>query len=194
MVYAASGNAPFGSDTMPAVINRVLNRPPELSGLDGTLLEVVAACLDKDPARRPTAEQVIIRLLQRPVPRPASSRRAPRRPSRPSRGPRAHLSGPQPRRRRGPRAPRGLSRAAAHGGPRRSTPGRRPRRKAGRGSSWARPWGARCCSRRRLTTGRPPETGPRVAAPQNQPHAHPHPPAPASTVPAKGTPLRVPGG
>ncbi|MFI7450562.1 protein kinase [Nonomuraea sp. NPDC049714] len=68
MVYAASGKAPFGSDTMPAVLNRVLNKPPDLSGLDGPLLDVVMACLDKDPARRPTAEQVIIRLLQRPVP------------------------------------------------------------------------------------------------------------------------------
>jgi predicted Ser/Thr protein kinase len=69
MVYAASGKAPFGSDTMAAVLNRVLNQPPDLSGLDGPLLDVVMACLDKDPARRPTAEQVIIRLLQRPVPR-----------------------------------------------------------------------------------------------------------------------------
>ncbi|NRQ39507.1 protein kinase [Nonomuraea sp. NN258] len=68
MVFAASGRAPFGSDTMPAVINRVLNQQPDLGALDGQLRDVVAACLTKDPALRPTAEQVIMRLLQNPVP------------------------------------------------------------------------------------------------------------------------------
>ncbi|MFI6505265.1 protein kinase [Nonomuraea typhae] len=68
MVYAATGRAPFGSDTMPAVINRVLNQPPDLGTLDGALREVVAACLQKDPALRPTAEQAMMRLLQHPVP------------------------------------------------------------------------------------------------------------------------------
>nr|WP_055506447.1 serine/threonine-protein kinase [Nonomuraea pusilla] len=67
MIFAASGRAPFGSDTMPAVINRVLNSQPDLGALDGTLREVVAACLAKDPAQRPTAEQVLMRLLQHPV-------------------------------------------------------------------------------------------------------------------------------
>ncbi|MCG5217213.1 protein kinase domain-containing protein [Streptosporangium soli] len=70
MLYAASGNAPFGSDTLPAVINRVLNVQPDLSCLDGSLLDLVAACLNKDPAQRPTAEQVILGLLQHPVSAP----------------------------------------------------------------------------------------------------------------------------
>ncbi|WP_246080164.1 WD40 repeat domain-containing serine/threonine protein kinase [Nonomuraea mesophila] len=68
MVFAASGRAPFGSDTMPAVINRVLNQNPDLGMLDDQLRDVVIACLAKDPAQRPTAEQVIMRLLQRPAP------------------------------------------------------------------------------------------------------------------------------
>ncbi|MEU7899451.1 protein kinase [Nonomuraea sp. NPDC049152] len=67
IAYAASGRAPFGSDTMPAVINRVLNAPPDVSGLDEPLRGVVHACLSKDPSQRPTAEQVIMRLLQHPV-------------------------------------------------------------------------------------------------------------------------------
>ncbi|WP_211267053.1 serine/threonine protein kinase [Nonomuraea candida] len=68
MVYAASGRTPFGSDTMPAVINRVLNQQPDLSALgEGPLRDVVVACLSKDPAQRPTAEQVIMRLLQQPA-------------------------------------------------------------------------------------------------------------------------------
>ncbi|MEV1001963.1 WD40 repeat domain-containing serine/threonine protein kinase [Nonomuraea sp. NPDC050202] len=71
MVFAASGRAPFGSDTMPAVINRVLNQQPDLSALgEGPLRDVVVACLAKDPAQRPTAEQVIMRLLQQPAPNP----------------------------------------------------------------------------------------------------------------------------
>ncbi|MEV0824585.1 WD40 repeat domain-containing serine/threonine protein kinase [Nonomuraea rubra] len=71
MVFAASGRAPFGSDTMPAVINRVLNQQPDLNALgEGPLRDVVAACLAKDPAQRPTAEQVIMRLLQQPAPNP----------------------------------------------------------------------------------------------------------------------------
>ncbi|MGW4961046.1 protein kinase domain-containing protein [Nonomuraea sp. NPDC004186] len=68
MVFAASGQAPFGSDTMPAVINRVLNQHPDLGMLDGQLRDVVAACLSKDPAQRPTAEQVIMQLLRHPAP------------------------------------------------------------------------------------------------------------------------------
>ncbi|MFD0467667.1 hypothetical protein ACFQ0B_04625 [Nonomuraea thailandensis] len=71
MVFAASGRAPFGSDTMPAVINRVLNQQPDLGALgEGPLRDVVVACLAKDPAQRPTAEQVIMRLLQQPAPNP----------------------------------------------------------------------------------------------------------------------------
>ncbi|MEV1168070.1 protein kinase [Nonomuraea sp. NPDC049784] len=68
MIFAASGQAPFGSDTMPAVINRVLNHHPDLGVLDGQLRDVAAACLAKDPAQRPTAEQVIMRLLRHPAP------------------------------------------------------------------------------------------------------------------------------
>ncbi|MET7332466.1 protein kinase [Nonomuraea sp. NPDC005650] len=68
MIFAASGQAPFGSDTMPAVINRVLNQHPDLGMLDGHLHDVVAACLSKDPAQRLTAEQVMMRLLRHPAP------------------------------------------------------------------------------------------------------------------------------
>ncbi|GAA2643894.1 hypothetical protein GCM10010412_004840 [Nonomuraea recticatena] len=64
IAYAASGRPPFGSDTMPAVINRVLNAPPDVSELDEPLREVVHACLSKDPSLRPTAEQAIMRLLR----------------------------------------------------------------------------------------------------------------------------------
>jgi predicted Ser/Thr protein kinase len=68
MVFAARGDGPFGSDTVPAVINRILNGEPKTDGLEGALRETVAACLTKDPTRRPTAEQVLLRLLQHSAP------------------------------------------------------------------------------------------------------------------------------
>ncbi|GAA2393702.1 serine/threonine protein kinase [Nonomuraea africana] len=67
IAYAASGRAPFGSDTMPAVINRILNGRPDVSDLDEPLAGVVHACLSKDPAQRPTAEEVIKRLIRHPM-------------------------------------------------------------------------------------------------------------------------------
>ncbi|MEW1848391.1 serine/threonine-protein kinase, partial [Nonomuraea angiospora] len=62
MVFAASGRAAFGTDSTPAVINRILNREPEISGLAGTLLELVTAGLSKDPADRPRADDLVARL------------------------------------------------------------------------------------------------------------------------------------
>ncbi|NUR24668.1 MAG: serine/threonine protein kinase, partial [Catenulispora sp.] len=37
MVFAASGRPAFGADSTPAVINRILNEQPAVSGLDGAL-------------------------------------------------------------------------------------------------------------------------------------------------------------
>jgi len=76
MVYAATGEPPFGNDSIPAVIHRILTVTPDLNRLHGNLRELVAACLEKDPARRPTAEQVLMRLLQQDAPGPAVLRHA----------------------------------------------------------------------------------------------------------------------
>ena len=51
------GHPAFGPDSIPVVINRILNAEPDLGALEGALRELVAACLSKDPALRPTAEQ-----------------------------------------------------------------------------------------------------------------------------------------
>ncbi|WP_441247765.1 protein kinase domain-containing protein [Kitasatospora sp. McL0602] len=59
LVYALTGRTPFGGGE-PAQINwRVVYEEPDLSGVPATLRPVVAACLDKDPARRPTATTVL---------------------------------------------------------------------------------------------------------------------------------------
>ncbi|MBN6051027.1 protein kinase [Nonomuraea sp. RK-328] len=69
MVYAASGQPAFGADSTPAVINRILNQEPVISGLDGTLLALVTAGLSKDPGRRPSAEDLVAGLTSGAVPR-----------------------------------------------------------------------------------------------------------------------------
>jgi serine/threonine protein kinase len=68
MVFASCGRAPFGSDGTHAVMSRVLRNPPDLGSLDGRLRELVRQCLAKDPAQRPTAKQVILRLLRNAEP------------------------------------------------------------------------------------------------------------------------------
>jgi predicted Ser/Thr protein kinase len=63
LVFAANGRPPFGQEPLPAVIYRILNAEPDLGVLDGRLRGFVAACLDKDPGRRPTARQVLLGLM-----------------------------------------------------------------------------------------------------------------------------------
>ncbi|WP_084959246.1 protein kinase domain-containing protein [Thermoactinospora rubra] len=67
MVYAATGRAPFGHDSVPAIMRRVIGGEPDLGAFpEGELREIVLACLAKDPAERPTASQVLLRLLGLP--------------------------------------------------------------------------------------------------------------------------------
>ncbi|MFD9940720.1 protein kinase [Nonomuraea sp. NPDC059023] len=68
IVFAATGRAPFGQDSVPAIMHRLATEEPELNGLDGDLREIVAACLAKEPAERPRASQVLLRLLGHPAP------------------------------------------------------------------------------------------------------------------------------
>ncbi|WP_245899246.1 serine/threonine-protein kinase [Nonomuraea indica] len=74
MVFAASGRPAFGADSTPAVINRIVNGKPVISGLDGTLLRLVTASLSKNPAKRPTAHDLVTRLTSLPA-RPPARRR-----------------------------------------------------------------------------------------------------------------------
>jgi Protein kinase domain len=63
MVYAATGRPPFGNDSIPAVIQRALNDEPDLGAIAEPLRGLVVDCLAKDPAERPTARQLLMRLL-----------------------------------------------------------------------------------------------------------------------------------
>ncbi|GAA1019025.1 hypothetical protein Aple_056140 [Acrocarpospora pleiomorpha] len=63
MVFAATARAPFGQDTVASVFHRILSAPPELAGVPESLLPVLRACLAKDPEHRPTAKELMIRLV-----------------------------------------------------------------------------------------------------------------------------------
>ncbi|MEE1769276.1 PQQ-binding-like beta-propeller repeat protein [Streptomyces sp. JV185] len=58
LVYAATGAPPFGSGRAEAVLSRVVHAPPALDGVPTGLLGTLTACLDKDPARRPSIEEL----------------------------------------------------------------------------------------------------------------------------------------
>ncbi|WP_345025878.1 serine/threonine-protein kinase, partial [Streptomyces sedi] len=60
LVHAATGTAPFSGGGVPAhvVLYRVLHEQPELGAMDGPLRELAARCLARDPAARPTVDEV----------------------------------------------------------------------------------------------------------------------------------------
>ncbi|GAB2828357.1 hypothetical protein GCM10022221_28450 [Actinocorallia aurea] len=68
MAYAATGKPAFPGSTVSAVMYAVLHGEPDLDGLDGRLREIVAACLGKDPAGRPSAVEVGALLRALPAP------------------------------------------------------------------------------------------------------------------------------
>ncbi len=63
VAYAATGRSPFGGDSATATAMRILTQPPDLTGLGGPLRELVSRALEKDPAARPTARELLDGLL-----------------------------------------------------------------------------------------------------------------------------------
>ncbi|MFD5040705.1 protein kinase [Streptomyces sp. NPDC058377] len=67
LAYAAGGSPPFGEESGPAVLYRIVHEEPDLDAvrrLDPGLADVVAACLAKDPADRPTAAELVRRATE----------------------------------------------------------------------------------------------------------------------------------
>jgi serine/threonine protein kinase len=62
MLYAATGHAPYQGETVMDVLVKLATDPPDLSGLPAELAEVVCACLQRDPPRRPTSASVLAHL------------------------------------------------------------------------------------------------------------------------------------
>ncbi|MFI6732145.1 serine/threonine-protein kinase [Nonomuraea sp. NPDC050451] len=63
VLFAATGTSPFGADTVPAVLHRVLHAEPDLSPLPPRVRGLIASCLAKDPSRRPTAQHLMMSLV-----------------------------------------------------------------------------------------------------------------------------------
>ncbi|MFI6599025.1 WD40 repeat domain-containing serine/threonine protein kinase [Nonomuraea sp. NPDC050536] len=97
IAFAATGTPLFGRGSIPAVMHRILNTEPDLSTVHEPLRSVLEACLAKDPAARPSADEVLMRLLgstsptEQPIPATRERRPVPRRPVPRRRGRRAGL-------------------------------------------------------------------------------------------------------
>ncbi|KPI06230.1 serine/threonine protein kinase [Actinobacteria bacterium OK074] len=62
LAYAATGGNPFGDGSTPALLYRVVHDEPDIAAItDPDLAELVALCLAKDPAQRPTPREVLSR-------------------------------------------------------------------------------------------------------------------------------------
>ncbi|HYO39800.1 MAG TPA: protein kinase [Nocardioidaceae bacterium] len=72
LAFAASGAPPFGTGPAMAILDRVRRGEHDLSGVPPALLPVVRACLEPDPADRPTTSAVLA-ALQRSAPSPGST-------------------------------------------------------------------------------------------------------------------------
>jgi outer membrane protein assembly factor BamB len=54
LTYAATGTGPFGDDNAITVLYRIVHNPPALDGVPESIRQLVADCLAKDPADRPS--------------------------------------------------------------------------------------------------------------------------------------------
>ncbi|WP_433473621.1 DUF4389 domain-containing protein [Spirillospora sp. CA-142024] len=63
VAYAGTGRPPFHGTTVAETFRRIERDEPDLAGLDPRLRDIVAAALGKDPRDRPTARQLLTRLV-----------------------------------------------------------------------------------------------------------------------------------
>ncbi|NEA54559.1 PQQ-binding-like beta-propeller repeat protein [Streptomyces sp. SID13666] len=58
LAYAATGQQPFGIGTAASLLYQVVHGTPNLTEVPASLRPLVLACLQKDPAQRPTPQQI----------------------------------------------------------------------------------------------------------------------------------------
>lgn len=68
LVYAATGQGPFGTGETVQMLYRVVYEEPRLTAVPDRLRPLVAACLNKDVAARPTPQQLLDQLAELGVP------------------------------------------------------------------------------------------------------------------------------
>jgi serine/threonine protein kinase len=66
VAYAGTGRAPFGGDTVPAVLYQISHGEPSIDDLDEGLRHLVIRALAKDPRQRPSAQALLDMLTGRP--------------------------------------------------------------------------------------------------------------------------------
>jgi hypothetical protein len=71
LVFAATGEGPFGTGTLPALVYRVVHGEPNLDGLPDDLRSLVADCLDREPDARPTPAELLATVGPAESPAPA---------------------------------------------------------------------------------------------------------------------------
>jgi serine/threonine protein kinase len=64
VAYAATGKHPFGGEEAATRAWRILHADPDLDELPDSLRELVRTALSRDPARRPTARELLLTLTQ----------------------------------------------------------------------------------------------------------------------------------
>jgi WD40 repeat protein len=66
LAFAASGNAPFGDDSIASVVHRIISEPPDLKALphERGLRQLISECLAKSPDDRPTLADILTRLTE----------------------------------------------------------------------------------------------------------------------------------
>ncbi|MEU6286748.1 LamG-like jellyroll fold domain-containing protein [Streptomyces sp. NPDC046988] len=63
LAFAATGANPFGGGPTPALLYRVVHNAPDVDAVtDPALRALIADCLAKDPARRPTPREILARI------------------------------------------------------------------------------------------------------------------------------------
>src|SRR6516164_6395479 len=64
LLFAATGRPPYAGDTVMDVLARLATEEPDLSGLPGELVPLIAACLQRAPQQRPTSSALLAQLGQ----------------------------------------------------------------------------------------------------------------------------------
>ena len=66
LAFAASGTSPFHAETLPAIALRIITHEPDLDQVphEHGLRGLVASCLAKTPADRPTLDEILTRLTE----------------------------------------------------------------------------------------------------------------------------------